>query len=113
MRAIWVASCLAITLALAVFASTPTPAAPGLGRPVFGHQIRGVQPIEDTCWWWGLRWQYGWRGYGWYPCVDWPKPLLPSAISPEASPPVDAPPPETCVQTWRDAAGNTHSRRQC
>jgi hypothetical protein len=72
---------------------------------------RDLRLIEDTCWWWGTRWQYGWRGYGWYPCWDWPKPM-PSVIAPEAvpQPPLSA---EPCLQSARDSAGHWHSRRVC
>jgi hypothetical protein len=66
------------------------------------------QLVEDTCWWWGTRWQYGWRGYGWYPCWDWTKPQ-PTIIAPEEVPPGAL--TTGCVQTWRDASGALHSRR--
>jgi hypothetical protein len=66
--------------------------------------------VEDTCWWWGTRWQYGWRGYGWYPCWDWTKPQ-PTVIAPGEVPPGAL--TDQCVQNWRDAAGNWHARKLC
>jgi len=68
-------------------------------------------PIEDTCWWWGTRWQYGWRGYAWYPCFDWTKPF-PTTVTPEAVP-EDALSARKCVQKWQDQSGNWHSRQTC
>jgi hypothetical protein len=70
-----------------------------------------LQRVDDACWWWGTRWQYGWRGYGWYPCWDWPKPA-PTAIAPEAAPDPAAI-TESCERTWRDAGGQQHRRRVC
>jgi hypothetical protein len=70
-----------------------------------------VQPVSDTCWWWGTRWQYGWRGYGWYTCWDEAKPF-PTQISPEAIP-QEALVPESCVKTWRDRTGKQRSRTVC
>ena len=69
------------------------------------------QLVEDTCWWWGTRWQYGWRGYAWYPCWDWIKPQ-PTVIAPEEVPEDTLKTPR-CVQSWRDPSGNLHSRRIC
>jgi hypothetical protein len=71
-----------------------------------------VQLVGDTCWWWGPRWQYGWRGYGWYTCWDEVKPMAPIAIAPEAIP-ENAALPRSCLRTWRDEAGNLRSRRVC
>jgi hypothetical protein len=70
-----------------------------------------VTPVSDTCWWWGTRWQYGWRGYGWYACWDEAKPF-PTVVAPEAVPEQTAP-PESCVKTWRDKSGKRHSRTIC
>lgn len=74
-------------------------------------RIDDFQLVEDTCWWWGLRWQYGWRGYGWYACWDWVKPQ-PTVIAPEAVP-EDALTAQSCVRRWRDSSGNWHARRVC
>jgi hypothetical protein len=86
-------------------------AAPARSVPQTSGRIGHIQLVEDTCWWWGTRWQYGWRGYGWYPCWDWPKPQ-PTVISPEAVP-EDALTAQPCVRSWRDPSGNWHSRRVC
>ena len=68
--------------------------------------------VEDTCWWWGTRWQYGWRGYGWYPCWDWTKPQ-PNVIPPEAVPEDAIVQSDSCVKRWRDSTGLWHSRNTC
>src|SRR5215475_9091326 len=70
-----------------------------------------IRRIDDTCWWWGLRWQYGWRGYGWYPCWEWPKPA-PTVIAPDAVPERTSP-TEACLRVWHDASGYLHRRRIC
>jgi len=113
MRAMWFGICLGAILLSAQFVSRPTLAIPAHGESDYGRNIRDVQLVEDTCWWWGLRWQYGWHGYGWYPCWDWTKPLAPSLIAPEASPPPETLPAESCVQRWRDEVGNWHTRNLC
>ena len=69
------------------------------------------QRVEDTCWWWATRWQYGWNGYGWYPCWDWVKPQ-PTVVAPEMVP-EDALEPQPCVKRWRDPSGLWHARRVC
>jgi len=72
-----------------------------------------VQLAGDTCWWWGPRWQYGWRGYGWYTCLDEAKPAAPVAIAPESVPEDAVVMPEPCLRTWRDKSGKLRSRRIC
>jgi hypothetical protein len=67
--------------------------------------------VDDTCWWWATRWQFGWRGYGWYPCWERPGPA-PDAIAAEAAPAATSP-TESCARSWRDASGYRHSRRIC
>lgn len=64
-----------------------------------------LQHVEDTCWWWGTRWQYGWRGYGWYPCWDWTKPF-PDAVAREAVP--ESAIMRPCIKRWRDDSGKWH-----
>ena len=86
-------------------------AAPTLGRLGFLGSVDHFELVEDTCWWWGMRWQYGWRGYGWYPCWDWVKPQ-PTVIAPEEVP-VDALKGQQCVKSWRDPSGDWHTRRIC
>ena len=86
-------------------------AAPTPSRLHAPSSIGHFQLVEDTCWWWGTRWQYGWRGYGWYPCWDWTKPQ-PTVIAPEEVP-ADAATTRGCVQSVRDPSGNVHSRRVC
>jgi hypothetical protein len=74
-----------------------------------------LQRVEDTCWWWGTRWQYGWRGYGWYPCWDWTKPQ-PNVVAPETVPESaveQSEVQESCIKRWRDNAGLWHARRIC
>ena len=71
-----------------------------------------VQFVADTCWWWGTRWQFGWRGYGWYACWDEVKPSAPTAIAPEAVPD-GAMLPESCVRSRRDKSGHLHSHNIC
>jgi hypothetical protein len=88
--------------------------APSVAVPFHGSLTTSTDNLEragDNCWWWGTRWQYGWRGYGWYPCWDWPKPA-PTVVAPEATPD-QAPVTESCEQTWHDAAGRQHWRRMC
>ena len=96
-------------------------------QPGFEHMApaRNVQRIteSDDCWWWGLRWQYGWRGYGWYPCWSEARPVAPAIVAPqalppplvvpEAVPPDDAVTADTCVQRWHDRDGHWHTRRIC
>jgi len=101
-----------VTLFLTVDAVKPPGA---LAMPAQGQLrslggVSNVLRVEDTCWWWGVRWQYGWRGYGWYPCWDWVKPL-PTEVAPEAVPQEAFAP--LCVQKWRDGEGKWHSRRVC
>src|SRR5215467_16023634 len=95
-----VGSCIAIGLALgAVLAAAVLDRA--AASPFRGGLSRGpdtLRPVSDTCWWWGTRWQYGWRGYGWYPCWDWPKPA-PTVIAPDAVPDPTSP-AEACVRVW-------------
>jgi hypothetical protein len=86
----------------------------GAAVPFRGNVIRSADNLDrvsDNCWWWGTRWQYGWRGYGWYPCWDWPKPS-PTVVAPEAVP-NPASVTESCEKSWRDAAGHRHWRRMC
>jgi hypothetical protein len=75
------------------------------------------QQISDSCEWWGTRWQYGSRGYGFYPCWEQAKPL-PTVIDPQETPleAVQAAPveiPQKCIKRWRDSDGNLHARRVC
>ena len=102
--------CVALFLVVGPVQSPRAPAAPAQAQ--FGpiDQTSNVVRVEDTCWWWATRWQYGWRGYGWYPCWDWVKPL-PTEVAPEALP--QEPPEPPCVQKWRDDGGRWHSRRVC
>lgn len=72
-----------------------------------------IQLVDDKCWWWGTRWQYGWRGYGWYACWDEAKPAAPVAIAPETVPDDAVILPEPCLRTWHDKSGNVRSRRVC
>jgi len=76
-------------------------------------QHASVELVGDTCWWWGTRWQYGWRGYGWYWCWEQPRPAAPVAIAPESVPESAIVEPEPCVRTWRDKSGKLRSRRTC
>jgi hypothetical protein len=71
-------------------------------------------PIDDSCLWWGTRWQYGWRGYGWYGCWEVTTPF-PTVIAPEAIPPeaIEPGPPAQCTKRWRDDGGRWHVRRVC
>lgn len=111
MRAIMrVALCVAALLSSGVSNSTgfAAPARGGLGSL---GQSGDILLVEDTCWWWGVRWQYGWRGYAWYPCWDWPKPQIPEAVAPEAMP-YGTPPRQPCSQKSRDT-DNGQSRREC
>jgi len=73
--------------------------------------LESVQRVEDTCWWWGTRWQYGWRGYGWYPCWDSPNPS-PTVVAPEALPESLAGRDE-CIKKSRDSAGMWHAQKVC
>jgi hypothetical protein len=107
-------SCIAFGLALMVVIE-----AIGLGRAAampfalnLNAGAENIYRVEDTCWWWGTRWHYGWRGYGWYSCWDWPKPG-PTVVAPEAVPDEARPAIESCVQAWRDAGGYRHRRRTC
>jgi hypothetical protein len=107
-------SCIAVGLASMVVIE-----AIGLGRAVampFALSPKAgadnIHRVDDTCWWWGTRWHYGSRGYGWYPCWDWLNPT-PTAVAPEAVPDEAALATGSCVQTWRDAAGHRHRRRTC
>jgi len=88
----------------------PVNAWPAHGR--LGLDRTSFQRASDNCWWWGTRWQYGWRGYGWYACWDEAKPTAPTVMAPEAVP-ESAVVPESCVKTWRDKSGNLRSRRVC
>ena len=83
----------------------------GAERAIRGSDLRRVSDSED-CWWWGTRWQYGWRGYGWYLCSDPVKPVAPVVVAPEAVPP-DAITTDACLQRWQDGKGNWHTRRVC
>ncbi len=107
-------ACLVILVAIVVadvWAPHQAVAAPaGNGFQTSGR-IDHFQLVEDTCWWWGTRWQYGWRGYAWYPCWDWTKPQ-PTVIAPEVVP-EDAPTAPNCLRRWQDASGNWHLRRVC
>jgi hypothetical protein len=80
-------------------------------------QHASIQPVGDifgdTCWWWGTRWQYGWRGYGWYACFEQPRPAAPVAIAPESVPQDAIVMPDPCLRTWRDKSGKVRSRRIC
>jgi hypothetical protein len=78
-----------------------------------------LQQVSDTCDWWGTRWQFGWRGYGWYACWDQAKPF-PTFVDPHESPPEALPPAvealqmqRNCVKKWRDSDGKLHARRTC
>jgi hypothetical protein len=90
--------------------------APLLVRTQFVGQHIAAQKVGDACDWWGTRWQFGWRGYGWYTCWELPKPF-PTVIDPEVTPPEAAAPPlvvtKPCVKKWRDSDGNWHARRTC
>jgi hypothetical protein len=68
----------------------------------------------DTCWWWGARWQYGWRGFGWYGCFEQAVPL-PVVETLQAGTKVDATAtgPGSCMRRWRDKAGYWRARRVC
>jgi hypothetical protein len=105
------AICTCVLLLNGLFSSQRTEAMPAEIKLRTIHGIDNLQRVEDTCWWWGTRWQYGWRGYGWYPCWDWPKPL-PNVIAPEAVPDsaLTRPP---CVKRWRDGAGIWHAQNTC
>ena len=76
-------------------------------------ELRSIRP-PDTCWWWGARWQYGWRGYGWYWCFEAPD-SLDAAVMPKAQTNAEtaATGSKSCVQRWRDEAGSQRSRRVC
>jgi hypothetical protein len=93
------------------YASQLVFAAPAINDRRASNSIDHFQLVEDTCWWWGTRWQYGWRGYGWYPCWDWTKPQ-PTVIAPDEVP-ADAATKQSCVQSVRDPSGNVRSRRVC
>jgi hypothetical protein len=109
-----VGSCVAIGLSSMVtilaWGLDPAEAMPYPSNPNAG--TINIQRVDDTCWWWGTRWQFGWRGYGWYSCWEWPKPA-PTAIAPEAVPEEALRAPDDCVQVWRDAAGHRRWRRVC
>ena len=82
----------------------------------YGHNI-ALQEISDTCDWWGTRWQYGWRGYGWYLCWEQAKPF-PTFIDPQETPaeavrPAPAAVPQSCIKKRRDNDGKLHARRVC
>jgi hypothetical protein len=68
----------------------------------------------DTCWWWGARWQYGWRGFGWYGCFEQAAPL-PVVETLQTGTKVDegATGRRSCMRRRRDGAGYRHSRRVC
>src|SRR5215472_10292063 len=81
------------------------------------RQYIAPQQISDTCDWWGARWQFGWRGYGWYACWEQAKPF-PTFVDPQETPPEALPPPpeaapQGCVKRWRDSEGKPHARRIC
>jgi hypothetical protein len=102
---------IAIVFAAAFMAqsSWSAPLQAGLERTV----PRGdLTRASDDCWWWGLRWQYGWRGYGWYPCWSAARPLAPEVVAPEAVPP-DAVTADECLQRWQDNRGKWKTRRVC
>jgi hypothetical protein len=69
---------------------------------------------SDTCWWWGARWQYGWRGFGWYGCFEQAAPL-PVVETLQAGTKVGegAMGRRSCMQRRRDEAGYRHPRRVC
>jgi hypothetical protein len=114
-----VVATLVIALLFSVDAFTTVRAFGGPVPAGLGHlgENMDVHRVDDTCWWWGTRWQYGWRGYGWYACWEWPKPQ-PTAIAPEATPEEALPavpvvPAKPCVRKWQDSNGNWHSKRDC
>jgi hypothetical protein len=75
-----------------------------------------LQQVDERCDWWGTRWQFGWRGYGFYACWEQAKPLPsfiePQKVPPEAQSPVAEELP-SCVKKWRDTDGKWHARRIC
>ena len=110
----YVGACFAVGICM-ISGSQWALGAPGRAMLPSFSKLGKFQLVEDTCWWWGFRWQYGWRGYGWYPCWDWAKPL-PTVVAPEETPPEAVSPPalpESCVKRWRDDAGNWRARRVC
>ncbi len=84
----------------------------GWERTVHSGDLRRVSDFDEECWWWGVRWQFGWRGYGWYSCWDTAKPVAPQLVAPEAVPP-DAVAADACWRRWQDNKGNWHKRRVC
>ena len=70
------------------------------------------QRVSDDCWWWGVRWQFGWRGIWLVSLLDTVKPLAPAVVAPEAVPP-GAVAANACVQWRRDGAGRWHTHRVC
>jgi hypothetical protein len=107
-------ACLAVVVALVVVEiSEPhyafaAPASIGLRT---SSRTDHFQLVDDTCWWWGTRWQYGWRGYAWYPCWDWTKPQ-PTIMAPEDVP-QDALTAPNCVRSRQAPSGDGHSRKVC
>src|ERR1700751_4262560 len=73
--------------------------------------IDNLRRIEDTCWWWGARWQYSWRGYAWYPCWDWTKPFPNDVVTPEMVP--GSAVQQACIRRWRDRTGLWHAQYVC
>ena len=93
--------------------------APTTGSAARADQTRPGSPADqtqqpDTCWWWGARWQYGWRGFGWYGCFERAAPL-PIVETLQAGTKVDegATGRRPCMGRRRDEAGYRHSRRVC
>ncbi len=89
-----------------------------VGQPVFAAPIQhalvsvnNTHSVSDTCWWWGTRWQYGWRGYGWYTCWDEVRPF-PSEIAREAIP-QSASEPVPCAKRRQDSTNKRHTRTVC
>jgi hypothetical protein len=69
---------------------------------------------SDTCWWWGARWQYGWRGFGWYGCFEQAAPLpVVETLQAGIKAGEGATGRRSCMPRLREEAGYRHSRRVC
>jgi hypothetical protein len=108
--------CFAAAFVLAFALETPLEGYLAAAMPVptrlsTNGDLANLQRIEDTCWWWGARWQYGWRGYAWYPCWDWTKPFPNDVVTPEAVP--ESAVQQACIKRWRDRNGMWHAQYIC
>lgn len=112
MRAGLIAAGLASFLSVDVFGTVGTSAFPIRLAIDRLSKNSDITPVNDSCLWWGTRWQYGWRGYGWYTCWELPVPA-PTVVAPEATPP-EVRQQQSCVsERRREAAGKKLARPDC